>query len=138
MEYDEGQHFNRYRAKTLDPDWAMDLPWRRDYLGYCDEFEEDCLKSRGWGGYWSNDSAERMFGAARPARDLTGPGSPRWKQRALYDAMRDIAAAHGIVRLARLAAYDDVGGITLSRALDRPALLDRDALRALIAARTIG
>lgn len=137
MEYDESQHFNRYRAKTLNSDWAVALPWRRDYLDYCDQFEGDCVKSRGWGGYWSNDSTERMFGTAGPPRDLDGAGSPRWKQRALYDAMRDIAAAHGIVRLARLAVYDDVGGITLGRALERPALLNHEALRAFVEARTM-
>lgn len=137
VEYDESQHFNRYRAKTLEPAWAADLPWRHDYLGYCGEFEEDCLKSRGWGGYWSNDSTERMFGAASPSRDLTGAGSPRWKQRALYDAMRDIAAARGMVRLARLAAYDDVGGNTLGRVLSRPASMDHGALRALLEVRIL-
>lgn len=137
VEYDESQHFNRYRAKTLEPNWATVLPWRHDYFGYCDEFEGDCLKSRGWGGYWSNDSTERMFGAAGTVRDLAGAGSPRWKQRALYDAMRDIAAAHGIVRLARLAVYDDVGGMTLGHVLSRPAPVDHDALRALIEARTL-
>lgn len=135
IEYDESQHFNRYRATTLKRDWAQQLPWCVPYLGYSTEHEADCVKSRGWGGYWNNDSTERMFGTPGPERDLDGAGSPRWKQRALYDAMRDIAALYGAVRLVRLAVYDDVGGVSLGRALDRRALLDRDALRSLVAAR---
>jgi hypothetical protein len=137
IEYDESQHFNRYRATTLNCQWAGALPWRQGYLDYCSRFEADCIKSRGWGGYWNNDSAERMFGGPGPQRELEGAGSPRWKQRALYDAMRDIAALHGAVRLVRLAVYDDVGGVTLGRALDGINLINRDALRSLITSRTL-
>lgn len=138
IEYDESQHFNRYRVTTLESDWATRLPWQCSYLDYSSRFEEDCVKSRGWGGYWSSDSSEKMFGAPGPPRELDGAGSPRWKQRALYDTMRDAAAAaHGAVRMARLAVYDDVGGVSLGRALDRPSLLDQDALRSLLTERTL-
>jgi hypothetical protein len=137
VEYDESQHFNRYRALTLKADWATALPWQREYLGYSEQFEAECVRSRGWGGYWSNDSTERMFGPTGPQRELDGVGSPRWKQRALYDAVRDIAAIYGTVRLVRLAVYDEVDGIPLGQALDRPTLRDGDALRSLIEARTI-
>lgn len=137
IEYDESQHFNRYRTTTLNCQWAIALPWRHAYLDYCSRFEADCIKSRGWGEYWSNDSTERMFGPPGLQRELDGAGSPRWKQRALYDAMRDVAAVHGAVRLVRLAVYDDVGGVTLGRALVRTDLLDRDALRSLVTDRTL-
>jgi hypothetical protein len=50
---------------------------------------------------------------------------------------RDAAALHGAVRLVRLAVYDDVGEVTLGRALDRADLLDRDALHSLITDRTL-
>lgn len=138
VEYDESQHFNRYRALTFKTKWAAVLPWRRSYVDFCGQFEDQCLKSRGWGGYWTNASSERMFAAAGPAGSLDeGAGSPRWKQRALYDAIRDAAAAFGVIRLARLAVHDDVGGVTLGRALSQPALVDRDALVALVTARTL-
>lgn len=138
VEFDESQHFNRYRAMTLNTVWAEPLPWRDDYLDYAHRFEGDCIKSRGWGGYWCNASTERMFGPPGPPRDLDGPGSPRWKQRALYDAMRDIAAVSGFgIRLVRLATYDTVGSVQLGMALDGRAPLDPDALRALIDQRTV-
>lgn len=138
VEYDESQHFNRYRAMTLQRDWAHALPWRRSYLDYCATHEFDCTTARGWGGYWSKGPAERLFGAPGPERDLEGVGSPRWRQRALYDAMRDVAALYGNVRLARLAVYDEINGVALGRALGRAELLDRDALRSLIIKRTLG
>lgn len=73
----------------------------------------------------------------RPAPRTRRGRLTRWKQRALYDTMRDVIAAHGAVRMARLAVYDDVGGVSLGRALDRPSLLDQDALRSLLTERTL-
>lgn len=135
VELDESQHFNRYRGKTLEPAWAQRLPWCEAYLRYCTQYEGACAAERGWGSYWTSIATERMFGPAGPARLLDGAGSPRWKQRALYDAMRDIAAVGSGVRLARLAVYDMVGGASLAEVLDgKP--VDRDALRALIEERT--
>jgi hypothetical protein len=135
VELDEGQHFNRYRRKTLESAWAQDLPWREAYLRYCMQFESACALERGWGSYWTSVSTERMFGPAGPTRLLDGAGSPRWKQRALYDAMRDIAAVGSGVRLARLAVYDVVDGTPLAAILDgKP--VDQNALRAFIDERT--
>lgn len=135
IELDESQHFNRYRRKTLESAWVQQLPWRETYMRYCTQFESDCAAERGWGSYWTTMATERLFGPAGPTRLLDGVGAPRWKQRALYDAMRDIAAVGSGVRLARLAVYDMVGGVPLGDVLDgKP--VDRDALRALITART--
>lgn len=139
VELDESQHFNRYRRVTLKFAWAQQLPWRDSYLAYASQFEDVCVAERGWGGYWKSVSTERMFGPAGPSRTLDGAGSPRWKQRALYDAMRDMAALGGCgIRLARLSVYDRVGGARLDDVLDGRAALDREALRALINQRTIG
>lgn len=138
VELDESAHFNRYRAITLKPEWAEYLPWHSVYVTYTTEFEDVCLKDRGWGGYWTNTSAERMFGPPGTPHDLDGAGSPRWKQRALYDAMRDINALQGEVRLVRLSVYDDLGGVPLGLVLSGKAPLDTDALRALIDERTMG
>jgi hypothetical protein len=135
IELDESQHFNRYRRKTLEPPWAQQLPWCEPYMRYCVQYEAACIAERGWGSYWTSVATERMFGPAGPTRLLDGPGAPRWKQRALYDAMRDIAAVGSRVRLARLSVYDVVGGASLAEMLDgKP--VDPDALRALVEART--
>ncbi len=42
VELDEELHFNRYRRITLEPEWAVDLPWRRDYLTLTAEHEAGC------------------------------------------------------------------------------------------------
>lgn len=138
VELDESAHFNRYRAITLEPEWAQHLPWRAAYATYTVEFDDTCRKGRSYGGYWTNDSAERQFGSPGSNGQLDGAGSPRWKQRALYDAMRDIAALHGEVRLVRLSVYDDLGGVPLGHALSGKAALNTDVLRALIEDRTLG
>lgn len=78
-----------------------------------------------------------MFGPAGPRGILDGAGSPRWKQRAICDAMRDAAALHRNVRLVRLSTYDEVGGATLGCALEGTAPVDRDALQRLIEERTV-
>jgi hypothetical protein len=138
VELDESAHFNRYRGATLQPAWARHLPWHGAYAEFSVQFEDVCLKERGWGGYWTNTSTERLFGPPGLQRSLQGAGSPRWKQRALYDAMRDIAALHGIVRLVRLSVYDELRGSQLGRALSGKAPLDTESLRALIETRTFG
>lgn len=137
VELDESAHFNRYRAITLEPEWAQRLPWKAAYTAYAAEFEDACRKGRSFGGYWTNDSAERQFGPPGPNGQLDGAGSPRWKQRALYDATRDIAALHGGVRLVRLSVYDDLGGICLGDVLSGTAPINTDVLRALIHERTL-
>ncbi len=138
VELDESAHFNRYRAATLEPEWAQQLPWKAAYTAYAAESEDTCRKGRGYGGYWTNDSAERQFGPPGPNGQLDGAGSPRWKQRALYDAMRDITALHGGVRLVRLSVYDGLGGVPLGHALNGKVPLDTNVLRALIEVRTFG
>lgn len=138
VELDESAHFNRYRAITLEPEWTQQLPWKTAYTAYAAEFEDACRKGRSHGGYWTNTSTERQFGAPGPNGELDGAGSPRWKQRALYDAMRDITALHGDVRLVRISVYDDLGGVPLGNVLSGKAPLDTEALGALIDERTLG
>jgi hypothetical protein len=136
VELDEEQHFNRYRAVTLAPAWADGLPWSDAYRRYGTEHEDACLRKARSRGYWASPSTERMFGPADPPGRFDGVGSPRWRQRAHYDAMRDAAAAAGEVRLARVAVWDEVGGVTLARVLDGRAEVDPDALAELVVART--
>ena len=138
VELDEEQHFNRYRRTTLAPDWADGLPWASDYRAYCDAHEDACLRKAHRGGYWASPSTERMFGPADEPRVFGASGAPRWKQRALYDAMRDALAAEGLVRFARVAVWDELGGTTLARMLDDRVPPDHDALAELVALRTTG
>ncbi|MGO2749391.1 MAG: DUF7255 family protein [Pseudoclavibacter sp.] len=104
IELDEEQHFNRYRSATLRQAWAWDLPWRTDYLELCEDFEPTAIRSRSGGGSWSSSGSERQFGTSGPNGVLEGPGSARWKQRALYDAMKDALAATGEINLVRRAS----------------------------------
>lgn len=136
VEIDEQLHFNRYRALTLAGEWAGCLPWRDDYLDYCRHREADCLADGRWGQRWTNPSCERLFGKAGPPGTLDYGGAPRWKQRALYDAVKDAFAVAGRgVRLVRLAIYDTVSGRALGEILEDASRIDPDALIALVDAR---
>jgi hypothetical protein len=137
IELDEELHFNRYRRSTFDPPWAAALPWAASYLKACEMREVECLRAATWGKRWSNPSSARMFGAGAPPGELAAAGgAPRWKQRALYDAMKD-AAAHNLgLRLARLSVYDEVSGVPLGAALQGRQPIDVDELRGLLSARS--
>lgn len=114
LELDEDLHFHRYRGITLTAPWVTDLPWADAYREYVVTGE----RRAGTGGRrWTSPSAERMFGPADPDGVFGDRGAPRWKQRALYDAMKDTAAASGAVRLARISIYDRVAGALLNDVL---------------------
>lgn len=73
-----------------------------------------------------------------PPGDLAGDGAPRWKQRALYDAIKDtLPLVRADVALARVATHDRVGDTTLGMILDGAARADAAQVGALIASRTI-
>jgi hypothetical protein len=137
VELDEELHFNRYRRLTLLPEWAAALPWRDDYGAFCSEQEPACLAAATWGRRWTNPSSEVLFGVADAAGDLGSSGAPRWKQRALYDAMKDASTLFAdSFRLIRLATHDLVGGTRLGDALEGRATLDLDALAAMLTSRS--
>ncbi len=118
VELDEELHFNRYRAITLETSWSRDLPWTEDYQRYCVARESECLAAGRWGKRWTNDSCARMFSGGR-AGDLSGEGAPRWKQRALYDAIKDMAPAGEVdMALVRVSVYDRIGDAPLGSILD--------------------
>ncbi len=136
VELDEELHFNRYRTLTLSASWAVDLPWTAEYRAYCEEQEDVCLSAGAWGKRWTNPSCDRMFGAAGPLGDLNGAGAPRWKQRALYDAMKDAAPSIDLdLRMARVSVYDTVEDVRLWDVLDGFASTSPAAIRALVEAR---
>jgi len=51
---------------------------------------------------------EKQFGQAAPARDLSGTGSPRWKQRAFYDFIKDLSPLIISVSMARISIWDEI------------------------------
>jgi hypothetical protein len=106
VELDEELHFNHYRALTLKTSWSANLPWVEDYERLCADHEGECLLAGNWGRRWTNDSCARMFSGG-VVGDLSGAGAPRWKQRALYDAIKDTAPNTGLgISLARVSIYD--------------------------------
>ena len=109
------------------------LPWRQTYTAHCTVGEDACTKKASFGGYWTNDSSTKMFGHGAEKGDLDEDGgSPRWKQRALYDAMRD---AHVLFTwefpLARVSVYDRVGEHSLGDILDQKVPAPPMLIRAL-------
>ena len=135
IELDEEQHFNRYRGLTLTPGWAREMPWFDAYRTLCISEERACLQKAGHKGFWSNKSADAHFGLSAVPKQIDSPGgSSRWKQRALYDAMKDAAAyaADSDYPLARLSVHDTVNGVRLGSVLQGRANADPDALIALV------
>lgn len=119
IELDEELHLNRYRSRTLSADWADAIPWRTEYLGQSEAQEASCLSAGSWGKRWTNPSCERMFGPAANPRSFEGGGSPRWKQRALYDSMKDAAVLSSCaLRLARLSVFDTIEETTFASLLN--------------------
>ena len=139
LELDEEQHFNRYRQMVLQSSWASVLPWREAYLRHCEKFEPRCLLKAGNRGYWTSDSTVNMFGPSDAPKIFGQYGSARWKQRAFYDAIRDMCAIHvdGIT-VARVSIYDQVDGISLQDILDGRAGVKATRLHELIEARIFG
>lgn len=136
VELDEELHFNRYRRSTLQSPRIRDLPWSRDYLRFTTEFETECLAAGKWGKRWTNPSCEALCGAANLPGSFRLNGAPRWKQRALYDAMKDISAHCTGAKVARLSVHDDVNGVRLGDALELRATLEVESLRDLLTRRT--
>lgn len=65
-------------------------------------------------------------------RELTGAGAPRWKQRALYDAIKDTLPGSGLdARLSRVATHDRIGKASLGEMLDGAAPIDVVGIRTL-------
>jgi hypothetical protein len=85
-----------------------------------------------------DEPIDRAHVLRRPVGDLGGDGAPRWKQRALYDAIKDTAPLIGReIRLARVATHDTIDGISLGAMLDGLAPMNPAGIRALVDERTI-
>lgn len=139
VELDEELHFNRYRRQTIEAGFGSAAPWASFYLDASVRQEPDCLRAGRWGARWTSPATTRMFGEAAEPGNLSSPGgAPRWKERALYDAMRDAAGSSlSDVHIARLSVWDEVAGVRLGDALDGRANVDVRALSQHLAERTI-
>lgn len=136
VELDEELHFNRYRATTLEASWAAEAPWTEAYRSHCGDHEGRCLRSGAWGRRWTNASSAQMFSGG-PEGDLTGDGAPRWKQRAIYDVLKDaVVLLPAAPALARVATHDKVDGVRLEAILDGDAVVPSTAVRTLVEMRT--
>lgn len=138
IEFDEDLHFNRYRTISLATPWASDLPWSISYGAYSTGMEGMCLKAGSHGGKWASPSSDRMFGSSGEEGVLDPLGSSRWKQRAIYDAIKDAYALYSPeVSLARVSIHDQIGDVNVNQAMKKEILLEPEALRAFLSARTI-
>jgi hypothetical protein len=133
VELDEELHFNRYRLFTLSTPALRRSGWAPVYRELCSRHKADCLAAGRWGQRWSTPSSAAMFGAPGAPGSLDGPGAPRWKQRALYDAIKDLLPG---VRLARVSVHDTLGERTLGAALSDPSDSDAAALVDLVVRRS--
>jgi|GEM_PF-835582 len=138
VEFDEDLHFNRYRSHSLAVPWDSQLPWSEAYRSYAVDNEDMCLKAGKYRGKWANPSSNRMFGGSDPEGILGELGPSRWKQRAIYDAIRDAYALYTPgVSLARVSIHDEIGGLNVNTATRKEIPFDPAALRAFIEARTV-
>lgn len=138
LEFDEELHFNRYRSVTLRELPHARLPWHAAYCTQCVVHEAECLRAGRWGSRWDNPSASAMFGPAAEPGELSVPaGAPRWKQRALYDALKDTAAAQdGGPVLVRVSVHDVVAGTPLGAMLEGRSQVSADDVVAFVESRT--
>ena len=133
VELDEELHFNRYRLLTLCAPALRPSAWATVYRELCSTHEADCLAAGRWGKRWTTPSAAAMFGPPGPPGSLDEPGAPRWKERALYDAIKDLLPG---VTLARVSVHDILGERTVGAALEDPVDSDPRALADLVMRRS--
>jgi hypothetical protein len=143
IELDEQLHFNRYRSITLESYVYKQLPQFpvTFYMDYCSKYEDECKHPGCSGKRWTTNGSVRQFGQAESPCDLSGNGSPRWKQRAFYDFVKDVYSLITNTRVARISIYDtvkvngqwrDIAGI-----LDHEIYEAATAIRKLIEARLV-
>lgn len=119
IELDEERHFNRYRLLTLKSDIYNSHSKFSvfDYKRYCKTYEKACLRAASWGKNWKTDSTEKMFAISDKEGHLEKCGSSRWKQRAYYDFLKDIASQIKRVPVIRISVYDTYKGFTVDTIL---------------------
>lgn len=105
IEFDEENHFNRYRLKTLSSPIYKD--WKNfkvaDYQQYCTKHEDKC---RTYGKFWYTNSSDKQYGISSSNGVLDDIGSSRWKQRAFYDFVKDVYSIAINIPIIRISIYD--------------------------------
>lgn len=105
IEFDEENHFNRYRLKTLSSPIYKD--WKNfkvtDYQQYCTNHEDKC---RTYGKFWHTNSSDKQYGISSFYGVLDDIGSSRWKQRAFYDFVKDVYSIAINTPIIRISIYD--------------------------------
>lgn len=138
IELDEVLHFNRYRNQTLDSLIYDELPQfpRQIYRHYCEAHESECMRIGKIGRRWSSPSCETQFGIGSPPGQFANNGSPRWKQRAFYDFIKDAWVVVSGQPMVRIAIWDEIeegaGRRVVQEALARPSGDTPSALAELI------
>lgn len=107
LELDEENHFTRYRTISLElPIYSTSNTLNKDnYKCFCKQYEG---KVRNYGKFWTTVSCEKMFGKPSLNGDLSGNGSPRWKQRAFYDTLKDHFSLVSDIKVKRISIYDSI------------------------------
>ncbi|GAB3658496.1 hypothetical protein GCM10028791_31490 [Echinicola sediminis] len=109
--YDDAVHFNRYRLNTLKSDIyeVFTFSWVDSYKRLCRTFERECLKSGMQERVWFGPPiAERCFGKAEEAGDLSGNGASGWKLNAYNDAQYDLLSRLHGYKIIRLPMYENI------------------------------
>jgi hypothetical protein len=114
VELDEERHFNHWRAVTLDAAvYDEQVRWVpvNAYRALCADRKDECLRAATAPiGNWWTAKSERQFGPPGPQGELEGLGSPRWRQRAMYDFMKDLGPLAGFPRVARISIWERLPG----------------------------
>lgn len=115
VELDEERHFNRYRFLTLNSKFYENCRYFdvSVYKELCQSKEKECLKAAGWRKNWKSDSTIKQFGMGDSEGQLGNNGSPRWKQRAFYDYLRDISSEIMNVPIIRISIWESIDDMTV-------------------------
>lgn len=114
IEFDEENHFNRYRLLTLNSviykgNKNLDIS---KYRLFCEQNENRCCT---FGKYWETSSTQKQFGRALIDGSFGDNAPSRWKQRAFYDFIKDVTSIVLNVPILRISIYDQYNGYTIER-----------------------
>lgn len=138
VELDEALHFNRFRRVTLLSPVYESLKCFPvcGYRLFCEKFELACSAQGRQENAWSNTGSIKQFGLGGDRKDKADFNAPRWRQRALYDFMKDLSPLVLGLPMARIAIYDEVqdahGVRSVAAILKSPAADSGLALASLI------
>lgn len=116
IELDEELHFNRYRRVTLNSSvynnfFNFEV---NKYKNWCIEHEKECIKKGKGQQRWQNSSSDSQFGGSDERGILGELGSSRWKQRALYDLIKDAFSIDFGIPIIRISIYDNYKGLNVA------------------------